>query len=71
MSVAIEKLEDLLKRKGKILEAGGTTRVEKQHASGKLTARERLEYFFDAGTFVEMDAFVQHRSTSFGMDKND
>ena len=48
---------------------GGEERVEKQHAAGKLTARERLDELFDAGTFREIDAFVTHRSTDFGLDQ--
>ncbi len=43
--------------------------AERQHARGKLTARERVEQLLDPGSFVELDAFVQHRSTLFGMDK--
>ena len=48
---------------------GGPERIEKQHAQGKLTARERLELFLDPGTFVELDKFRTHRSTDFGMEK--
>jgi propionyl-CoA carboxylase beta chain len=44
--------------------------IERQHARGKLTARERVERLLDPGSFVELDAFVQHRSTLFGMDKS-
>jgi len=64
-----EKLEDLKKREAKIKEMGGQTRVEKQHAKGKLTARERLNILFDEGSFREIDMFVKHRSTNFGMQK--
>ncbi|WP_319201593.1 acyl-CoA carboxylase subunit beta [uncultured Ilyobacter sp.] len=71
MSVAASKLEKMLKMKEKISLGGGAKRIEKQHEKGKMTARERLEYFFDAGSFVEIDAFVQHRCTNFGMDKQD
>jgi propionyl-CoA carboxylase beta chain len=46
---------------------GGERRVQAQHAKGKLTARERLELLFDAGSFEEWDMFVEHRSTDFGM----
>jgi propionyl-CoA carboxylase beta chain len=46
---------------------GGPTRVERQHASGKLTARERLDLLLDPGSFVELDAFVTHRSNDFGL----
>ena len=47
---------------------GGAARIERQHDMGKLTARERLELLLDAGTFVELDAFVTHRSTDFGLE---
>jgi propionyl-CoA carboxylase beta subunit len=47
---------------------GGTARIEQQHARGKLTARERLELLLDEGSFVELDAFVTHRSTGFGLE---
>jgi propionyl-CoA carboxylase beta chain len=48
---------------------GGTQRIEEQHKKGKLTARERLNILLDEGSFVEMDAFVEHRSYDFGLDK--
>ncbi len=47
--------------------AGGEVRVAKQHKSGKLTARERVEFLLDEGTFEEIDRFVEHRCTDFGM----
>ena len=53
--------------KKKAAEAGGTDRVERHRAAGKMTARERLELFFDPGTFTEVDAFVTHRTTTFGL----
>jgi len=53
--------------KKKVREGGGTERVERHRAAGKLTARDRLEAFFDAGTFTEIDAFVTHRVDKFGM----
>ncbi len=63
----IEKLEQLNKE----AEAGGgEKRIEKQHQSGKLTARERLAKFFDKDTFEEVGKFVTHRCTDFGMEKN-
>ena len=46
---------------------GGADRLERQHAAGKLTARERLELFFDPGTFEELDKLVTHRCLDFGM----
>jgi propionyl-CoA carboxylase beta chain len=49
------------------LEAGGPARVERQHAKNKLTARERIDLLVDPGSFVELDRFVRHRCTDFGM----
>ena len=48
---------------------GGQKRIDQQHAKNKLTARERIELLFDAGSFVEYDQLVTHRCTDFGMDK--
>ncbi|WP_448378772.1 acyl-CoA carboxylase subunit beta [Fervidobacterium sp.] len=48
---------------------GGQEKIDKQHAEGKLTARERLQLLFDEGTFEELDKFVKHRNTMFGLDK--
>jgi propionyl-CoA carboxylase beta chain len=48
---------------------GGQERIDKQHAAGKLTARERIDLFLDPGTFVEMDKYVTHRCSDFGMQK--
>ncbi|MEW6523370.1 MAG: carboxyl transferase domain-containing protein [Bacillota bacterium] len=63
------KLQDLEERRRKVQLGGGSSRIEKQHASGKMTARERIEALLDPGSFVELDAFTQHRSREFGMDK--
>ena len=49
---------------------GGQARIDKQHADGKLTARERIELLVDEGTFVELDKLKQHRCSDFGMEKN-
>lgn len=49
---------------------GGSDRIEKQHESGRMTARERIEMLLDKGTFVELDKFVTHRCSNFGMEKN-
>ena len=59
-----KRLEELDAR---ALAGGGQARVERQHAAGKLTARERIELLFDPETFVEMDRFVVHRCNDFGM----
>ncbi|MCD6498632.1 MAG: methylmalonyl-CoA carboxyltransferase [Deltaproteobacteria bacterium] len=64
-----QKLDELLERKDHIRQMGGAKAIDKQHAKGKLTARERIEALFDPGTFREIDAFVRHRGTFFGMDK--
>ncbi len=53
----------------KALEAGGPRRIERQHAKGKLTARERIDLLLDPGSFVEMDRLVVHRCRDFGMEK--
>jgi methylmalonyl-CoA decarboxylase subunit alpha len=69
--MSIDKRRILLEKKEKIGQGGGRQRVEKQHASGKMTARERLLQLFDQGTFIETDAFIKNRCTRFGMDKLD
>jgi propionyl-CoA carboxylase beta chain len=67
---AEEKFKEL-KGKNKLAEqGGGIDKIKKQHESGKLTARERINLLLDAGTFVEVDKLVTHRATDFGMDKN-
>jgi len=66
MSDALERWK-VLQRKTR--EGGGAERVERHRAAGKLTARERLEEFFDPGTFTETDPFVVHRVEKFGLDK--
>jgi acetyl-CoA carboxylase carboxyltransferase component len=64
-----EEMEKLARLEAELKAGGGEKSVQKQHDSGKLTARERLGLFFDPETFQETDLFVQHRSTNFGMDK--
>jgi len=64
-----EEMEKLARLEAELKAGGGEKSVQKQHDSGKLTARERLALFFDPETFQETDIFVQHRSTNFGMDK--
>ncbi|MDT5271332.1 MAG: propionyl-CoA carboxylase beta chain [Acidobacteriota bacterium] len=63
------KLEQLLERKRQALEGGGAARTARQHEAGKWTARERIEFFLDEGTFEEFDQLVVHRSRDFGLDK--
>ena len=71
MATVQEKIEQMNAKKEHIRQAGGQKRVDKQHAKGKYTARERLEKLFDEGTFVELDMFMKHRCTNFGMEKQD
>ena len=52
-----------------LLLSGGVDKM-KQHESGKMTARERIEMLLDKGTFVELDKLMVHRCTNYGMDKN-
>ncbi|MEX0719443.1 MAG: acyl-CoA carboxylase subunit beta [Balneolaceae bacterium] len=63
------KVERLLKLREEALKGGGAERIEKQHDKGKLTARERLDLLLDKGSFEEIDKFVTHRSTAFGLDE--
>ncbi len=63
------KLTDLDRRIDEAVHAGSAAAVEKQHAKGKLTARERIALLLDEGSFTELDEFARHRSTSFGMEK--
>ncbi|MEI6125284.1 MAG: carboxyl transferase domain-containing protein [Pseudomonadota bacterium] len=69
MGAISEKIEDLKKRQEKIKAMGGPKGIESQKSKGKMTARERLEYFFDPDTFQEIDMFVTHRCNSFDMPK--
>lgn len=69
--MSVNKLDDLRQRREAIIAGGGAKRIAKQHESGKLTARERLNLLFDENTFVELDAYVKHRCTNFGMEKVD
>jgi propionyl-CoA carboxylase beta chain len=63
---SLERLDDL---NAKALLGGGAERIKKQHEGGKLTARERIDLFLDPGSFIEMDRFVTHRCTEFGMEQ--
>ncbi len=64
-----QKLTELRQRHLLAEEAGGPERKERQHRAGKLTARERIEFLLDEGSFEELDKFVVHRCTDFGMEK--
>jgi propionyl-CoA carboxylase beta chain len=62
------KLADFERRVQEATHAGSARAVERQHAAGKMTARERIEALLDPGSFTELDEFARHRSTTFGMD---
>ncbi len=62
---------EILEEKSKLAElGGGQQRIDKQHKAGRLTARERIRHLLDSDTFVEVDKFVTHKCTDFGMEKN-
>ncbi len=64
------KIADLAERHEAAEHAGSAAAVEKQHAKGKMTARERIRVFLDEDTFVELDALARHQATGFGLEKN-
>ena len=64
------KLADLENRLDEAVHAGSQRAVDKQHAKGKKTARERIDMLLDPGSFVELDELARHRSTNFGLEKN-
>ncbi|WHT20328.1 acyl-CoA carboxylase subunit beta [Crossiella sp. CA-258035] len=64
------KLADLYRRNEDAVHAGSARAVERQHAKGKMTARERIDLLLDPGSFVELDELARHRSTNFGQEKN-
>jgi len=61
--------EELLRRRESVRQGGGQAAVEKQHIQGKLTARERIERLLDGGSFHEVDPYLAHRHTAFGLDE--
>jgi acetyl-CoA carboxylase carboxyltransferase component len=63
-----DKLDLLQRRRAESEQGGGEARLKAQHEKGKLSARERLELLLDEGSFVEMDRFVVHRSSDFGLE---
>lgn len=69
MATVAERIEELRIKQEQIRQGGGAKRIEKQHAGGKLTARERIERLLDADSFIEVDQFVRHRCVNFGMEK--
>ncbi len=64
------KIEDLRSRIDEAVHAGSARAVDKQHAKGKKTARERIEMLVDPDSFTEIDEFARHRAHNFGMEKN-
>ncbi|MEJ8544969.1 acyl-CoA carboxylase subunit beta [Brevibacillus borstelensis] len=66
-----EKIDEMYERKRKVELGGGDERIAAQHNRGKLTARERISLLLDPDTFVELQPFVKHRASNFGMDKLD
>jgi len=67
LHTTVKKIEDMRDKSAKIIAGGGEKRMQRQHDAGKLTARERIEMLLDPGSFVELDRFVTHRCTNFGM----
>ncbi|QHE52658.1 acyl-CoA carboxylase subunit beta [Pontibacillus sp. HMF3514] len=63
-----DKINELYDKRRNVELGGGDDRIEKQHEKGKMTARERIDYLLDDGTFVELNAFMEHRNTDFGME---
>jgi len=64
------KIADLQRRRDEAIHAGSARAVERQHATGKMTARERVERLLDPGSFTEFDELARHRATAFGIDAN-
>jgi acetyl-CoA carboxylase carboxyltransferase component len=67
MATTEELIEEYKRRRAKIMAMGGAAAIEKRHTGGQWTARERIDYFFDKGTFTEIGMFVKHRTVNFGM----
>src|SRR6195256_1815390 len=65
----LSKIDRLREREQKAEQGGGPARVEKQHAAGKMSAPERVEFLLDDGSFQEFDKLVEHRSHDFGLDQ--
>ncbi len=63
------KIKELIKLRAEKDAAGGLEKLQKRNDQGKMTARQRLEYFFDPGTFVELQGYINHHSSNFGLEK--
>ena len=66
-----EAVEQYRQKRDRLMAMGGPDAVERQRKQGKLTARERIEYFFDPGSFTEIGLYIKHRQSAFGMDKRE
>jgi len=71
MATTKELIEEYVKKRAKIVQMASPEVIEKRHQGGQWTARERIEHFFDPGTFQELGLFVKHRTVHFGMDKRE
>lgn len=67
----LENLEELKRKRERILQMGDSRAIEERHKKGQMSARERIDYFFDPGTFTEIGMHVKHRASAFGMDKRE
>lgn len=67
MTESKSRMADYREKRERIMQMGGKQAIEKRHKEGSMSARERVEYFFDPGTFTEIGAFVEHRTTAFGL----
>lgn len=64
-----DKIDELYDKRRQVELGGGDERIQKQYERGKLTARDRINYLLDDESFVELNPFMEHRTTDFGMDK--
>ena len=71
MTTHDDLLNELNQHREHIVQGGGEARIDAQHAKGKLTARERLACLLDEGTFQEIDPYMEHRHSDFGMEQQD
>ncbi len=71
MAKTAKLIEEYKRKREKIKQMGGTKAIEERRKKGQWSARERVEYFFDPGTFTEIGLFVKHRTTAFGLDKKE
>src|ERR1700678_164853 len=65
-----ERLTELAERKEQALHAGSAASVERHHSKGKMTARERIDYLLDDGSFQELDMLARHRAHGMGLENN-